>query len=251
MFRTSRTATNVQLNDALPTLAAVGINWTISPAYAGPGTCCINGAAPSQNLVCSFGDLAQGASASVHVTSTTTAPPAGGSIAPCVITVVTYSTNLNNNVQVTSSNAASATAVTGVCVTGTPHITALKTADAPTVQAGNALGFTITVKSDGVGTATNVNLTDALPTLPGLGITWSINPAYAGPGTCSIGGVVPTQTLTCSFGDLAQGAQATVHLTSPSTAPAGNQTIAPCQITVTTYATNLDNTVNVTSSNAG
>ncbi|HVA85072.1 MAG TPA: hypothetical protein VNF73_02015 [Candidatus Saccharimonadales bacterium] len=241
------TASNVTLSDPLPTLTGLGINWSNSPAYSGPGTCGITGAAPSQTLNCSFGNLAQGSSASVHVTSTTTAPGAGTTIAACQVTVATYATNLDNTVSITSSNAGSATSQTGVCVTGNPHITVVKTPDAQTVLAGNPVGFTMTVTSDGVGTANSVNLSDPLPTLAGLGINWTISPAVAG---CSISGAAPSQTLNCSFGNLAQGSSASVHVTSNTMAPPAGTTIAPCQVTVTTFATNLNNSVQVTSSNA-
>lgn len=245
------TATGVTLSDPLPTLGGLGINWSINPAYAGVGTCAINGAPPSETLSCSIGDLPQGASTSVHVSSPTTAPAGGTTIAACQITVTTYATNLNNQVNVTSQNAGSATAQTGTCVTSTPHITVTKTPDAQSVLAGNPVGFTITVKSDGSGTVTNVTLSDPLPTLAGAGINWSINPVFAGPGTCSITGAVGGQTLSCNFGDLAAGTQASVHVTSPTTAPTGNTTLASCTISVTTFATNLNNSVQVTSANAG
>ena len=158
---------------------------------------------------------------------------------------------LNNLVQVTSSNAISSTAQTGVCVTSLPHISVVKTPDAASVLAGNPVGFTISVKSDGMGTATSVNLTDVLPTLANANINWSISPAYAGQGTCAITGAAPSQTLSCSFGDMAQGAAVSVHVTSATTAPAGNTTLAPCQVSVTNYATNLNNSVQVTSATGG
>jgi uncharacterized repeat protein (TIGR01451 family) len=62
-------ATAATLNDPLP--AGTGINWSISPTYAGPGTCAISGAAGSQTLACSLGDLAGGGTAVVRVTSAT------------------------------------------------------------------------------------------------------------------------------------------------------------------------------------
>ena len=48
-------ASNATLNDLLP--AATGLNWSISPAYSGPGTCSITGAVGNQVLNCSFGSL--------------------------------------------------------------------------------------------------------------------------------------------------------------------------------------------------
>jgi uncharacterized repeat protein (TIGR01451 family) len=65
------TSTSAALSDVLP--AGTGIGWSISPAYSGTGTCAIaNG-----TLSCSFGNLSSGATASVHVTSATTASSCG------------------------------------------------------------------------------------------------------------------------------------------------------------------------------
>jgi uncharacterized repeat protein (TIGR01451 family) len=61
------TANNVTLNDPLP--AGSGVNWSISPAYGGPGTCSITGSAPSQVLNCSLGNLSPAIGASVHASS--------------------------------------------------------------------------------------------------------------------------------------------------------------------------------------
>ena len=89
--------------------------------------------------------------------------------------------------------------------------------------------------TDGIGPVNNVVVTDTLPTNAALGINWS---RELGP-DCSIAGGV----LTCNFGTLAQGASASVHLTSPTTAPApGAPAIAACQVTVTNFATNVNNT---------
>ena len=61
------TASNASLNDPLP--SGTNVNWSISPAYAGPGSCAITGAAGAQVLNCSFGNVAPNASFSVHVLS--------------------------------------------------------------------------------------------------------------------------------------------------------------------------------------
>jgi len=69
------TATAVTLTDPLPT--ASGFNWTIVPGYTGPGSCTITGPSGSQVLGCSFGDMAAAATASIHVSSVTTAATCG------------------------------------------------------------------------------------------------------------------------------------------------------------------------------
>ncbi|MGB9467961.1 MAG: choice-of-anchor D domain-containing protein, partial [Candidatus Acidiferrum sp.] len=47
--------TGAVLTDTLP--AGTNVNWSISPAYSGPGTCAITGAIGSQVLSCSFGTI--------------------------------------------------------------------------------------------------------------------------------------------------------------------------------------------------
>jgi len=197
---TTATATSVTLNDPLP--AGTGIDWTISPAYSGPGTCSIAGAVGSQVLGCSFGDMAPGASASVHISSATTGGSAG-----------TY-----KNTATASATNASSVMASATIVVQAPGLSIKKTADATPVSVGTAIGFTVTVANSsaaGTGTATSVTLNDPLPA--GTGIDWSISPAYSGPGTCSITGAVGSQVLGCTFGNLAPGASAPVHISSATT----------------------------------
>src|SRR5208282_6900522 len=59
------TASNASLSDPLP--AGTGLNWSITPAYTGPGTCAITGTVGNQVLGCSFGSVAPSASFSIHV----------------------------------------------------------------------------------------------------------------------------------------------------------------------------------------
>jgi len=87
-------------------------------------------------------------------------------------------------------------------------------ADAATVNLGNAIGFTINVSNSGPGSESNVELNDALPS--GTGVTWSISPAYSGPGTCSISGSIGSQVLSCLFGTLASGSAASLHVSGAS-----------------------------------
>jgi uncharacterized repeat protein (TIGR01451 family) len=198
------TATGVTLTDPLP--PGSDVSWLVKPAYQGPGTCAVNGNAPSQELDCSFGDMAAGTSASVHISSTTTV----ASIGTYKNTATASATNVANPVQ--------ATATTNVYG---PDLTITKTADAPSVVGGSPIGFTVTVSnvsSPTTGTATAVTLSDPLPAGPaGSGINWSIFPAYSGQGSCSITGTAPSQTLGCSFGDMAPGDSASVHIRSATT----------------------------------
>jgi hypothetical protein len=99
-----------------------------------------------------------------------------------------------------------------------PALSITKVADAAQVTAGAPIGFTIKVANSdasGTGIARSATLSDPLP--GHAGVSWSIDPAYEGPGTCSITGSAPNQTLACAFGDLAPGASASLHLTSATT----------------------------------
>ncbi len=191
------TATDVQITDPLP--AGTGIDWTISPAYTGPGACSITGTVGDQSLTCSLGSMAAEASVTVHITSVTTGGSAG-----------TYP----NTATVTSSNAPTQNSSATIVVQA-PALTITKTADASPVTAGTTVGFTIAVSNSsvsGTGTATDVTINDPLPSADGA--NWSISPAYSGPGTCSITGSTGSQTLVCTIGTLAKGATASVHITS-------------------------------------
>src|SRR5262249_6228947 len=84
-----------------------------------------------------------------------------------------------------------------------------KTADAATVLAGSAIGYTLTASNPGQNAAASVSLVDALPT--GTGVVWTMNPSVPG---CSIN----SGALSCDLGTLTAGGSVTVHVTSPTTA---------------------------------
>ena len=132
----------------------------------------------------------------------------------------------------------------------TPIATVNMTADAATVVAGTAIGFTVQVTNNaGLGTAAGVTLTDPLPA--GASLNWSIDPVYSGPGTCSLTGAAGSQTLTCNIGDMAEGSSTSVHISSGTTAAgcaayantatvtAGNSSPAQSSATVTVLCTGL------------
>jgi uncharacterized repeat protein (TIGR01451 family) len=204
------TAHGVTLGDPLPS----GVTWSIATQTGGAG-CSISGAANSQTLACggsSFA-LAAAASFSVHITAPTTS-------SACA--------DYDNTATVTTTDAGSASASASiVCNTASIHIT--KTADAATVNAGDAVGFSIVVGNSGSGTAKGVTVSDPLPS----GVTWSID-TQSSSGLCSI----TSQTLSCggSSTTLAGGASFSVHVTATTS-------FANCA--------KYDNTASVSTSNEG
>ncbi|HEV2104043.1 MAG TPA: choice-of-anchor D domain-containing protein, partial [Candidatus Acidoferrum sp.] len=97
-----------------------------------------------------------------------------------------------------------------------PVVTVTTTPDAATVTAGSPIGFTITVSNSALAVANNVSLNTPLP--GGTNVNWTISPAFAGPGTCSITGAQGSQVLNCAFGTLSQSASASLHILSASSA---------------------------------
>lgn len=99
----------------------------------------------------------------------------------------------------------------------TPNVSILKTANpVGPVNAGDNIGFDITITNSGVETATDVVITDNLPPGSGSDLNWSLSPSFAG---CSISGAIGSQVLTCTFASLAAGASiGPIHITSDTTA---------------------------------
>src|SRR5579863_8731997 len=96
-----------------------------------------------------------------------------------------------------------------------PDLSVTKTADQTQVNAGSPMGYTVTMSNSpaaGTGTATNVMLSDPLPS--GAGVHWSISPPYNGPGTCAITEAATAQRLTCSLGNLSPVVSTSVHVVS-------------------------------------
>lgn len=236
------TATAVGLSDPLP--GGAGVDWSISPAYAGPGTCSISGSPPNETLTCLFGDMASGASATVHVTSATTSATSG---------------QFENTAFATSTNHPTVDDDARVTVVK-PNLSIVKVAADPVVNGGSPIAFTVTVTNTGPGTATSVTLKDPLP--PAEGVTWTISPSRAG---CSISGTAPTQVLNCAFGDLASGVTAGVQVVSSTTsatsgilvnsatAAAGNHppVVDDAQVVINRPGLSVTKTADATSVNSG
>src|SRR5204862_585087 len=125
----------VTLSDPLPNKA--GLSWSIANQGAGwGGSCAITAATPTRRPSALPAGTTQAASSfTVHITSPTTAATAGN----CPLAGV-----VNNTGNVTTTNDGSDQSSASTCVAA-PVIHILKTADAAQVNAGDPIGFTLTV----------------------------------------------------------------------------------------------------------
>ena len=186
------TAKGVILTDPLP----AGITWTTSDAG-----CSIT----AGTLTCNVGDLTAGASKTYTVTGTTSKSDCGG---PIDNTATATATNEPQDKLANNSNGGS---VTVQCAD--IHIAKVANPAGP-VDAGDPIGFDITVSNAGTGTAKNVTIHDDLPAAGGL--DWSLSPAFSG---CAISGAVGHQDLDCTFASLAPAAsKGPIHLVSKTSA---------------------------------
>ena len=181
-------AKDVTLSDPLPGGTDLGVNWQLDAVLwndvpaADPSVYCeITGSAPAQSLECEFGDLDPGDSVEVQVSSSTSADEG------C------ESTTLNNTATAAASNHDEIEASDSITV-NCPDLKIEKTPDGAVVNAGDEISFTITVTSNGPGTAYDVELDDALPG----DFAWAEDPDVP---ECSITG----SDLHCDIGDLATG----------------------------------------------
>jgi uncharacterized repeat protein (TIGR01451 family) len=183
------TANNVVLNDPLPTLGNLN-SWTFAP-LGNPGNVCNINAGNTLN--CPFGNLANGQTRTVTVTTNVTG---GANATACT------GAKLNNIATLTGTGQPTLTD-TGdwTCQPGSYTLT--KNPKGASYNIGDNITFTMVVASTGPGTANNVVLSDPLPTLGNLN-SWTIttNPG----GACTIS----SNTLNCSFGNLANGQTRTV-----------------------------------------
>jgi uncharacterized repeat protein (TIGR01451 family) len=149
---------------------------------------------------------------------------------------------VDNTGSVTTTNDGSDQSSAETCV-AKPAIQIVKTADAAQVNAGEQIGFTLTVYNTGAGDAKGVNLSDPLPTNPGL--SWTIASQGAGwGGSCAIAaGTLTCGPATVPAGTTKAGSTFTVHITSTTTAATGG--VCPDGSGV------VDNTGSVTTTNDG
>ena len=227
-------AKGVTLSDPLPTNA--GLSWHIASQGSGwGGTCSITAGTLNCGPVTVPAGTTQAASTfTVHITSPTTA--ATGGVCPGGSGVV------NNTGNVTTTNDGSGQSSASTCVAA-PSIKIVKTADAAQVNAGEPIGFTLTVYNTGSGDAKGATLSDPLPVKAGL--SWQIASQGAGwAGTCAIAaGTLTCGPVTVPAGTTQAASTFTVHITSPTIAATGG--VCPGGSGV------VDNTGNVTTTNGG
>src|SRR5213078_3532470 len=121
---------------------------------------------------------------------------------------------------VSTTNDGSDQSSASTCVAA-PAIKIVKTADAAQVNAGDQIGFTLTVSNSGSGDAYGVTLSDPLPTNAGL--SWQIKSQGSGwGGTCAIAlGTLNCGPVTVPAGTTPAASTFTVHITSSTTAATG------------------------------
>ncbi len=217
-------AKGVTLTDALPAGTGSGVTWAIDGSTGNPAAFTVAGATGSQTLTLAGQPitLAAGASLVVHITALTSG---------------TECTAYNNTATVTTTNDGTSTA--NASITCNPaSIQVLKTADAASVNAGDTIGYTVTVKNNGTGTAKGVSLNDALPAGSGSGVTWAIDGSTGTPAAFTLAGAKGSQTLTLAGQPitLAAGASLVVHITA---------------LTSGTECSTYSNTASVTTTNDG
>jgi uncharacterized repeat protein (TIGR01451 family) len=189
-------ATGVTVTDVLPS----GV--TYLSHTASQGTCTLS----AGQLVCAVGALGVGANATITVrarVNTAAAEVPQQNIAQITGTQFDPDTANNSTSVTTTINAAADLRVT-------------KTADRASAAVGDTITYTLVARNDGPSTATNVVLTDALPS----GLSPIGSPTIAG-GTCAWAG----STLTCTLASLASGGSRTITVQGVVGAGAAGTTI--------------------------
>ncbi len=175
-------ATGVVVSDALP----AGLTWTEDEA-----DCSIAAGV----LTCNVGDLAVGASKTYTVSAVTSKANCG---------------DIDNTATATATNERAAdegnNSDDGTITVKCAAIEVVKDADDAQVNAGDDIGFTITVSNTGDGTAYDVTASD---TLNG-DFTWTLDP--------SAGWSLIGNQLSYSAAQLLPGASSSVHVSAPTTA---------------------------------
>jgi uncharacterized repeat protein (TIGR01451 family) len=191
----SQAATNVTLSDALPTNG--GLTWTA--ATATQGSCQV----ANNVLNCSLGTIPAQASATIIVSSPATTP----------VSACTAQSNPFANAAADGGLAATDSGSLN-CTPPPAQLGVVKSPKGGTFTMGAPVSFTIVVSNPAIAgsqAATNVKLSDVLPTNGGL--TWTA--ATATQGSCQ----VANNALNCSLGTIPAQASATIIVSSPAATP--------------------------------
>jgi uncharacterized repeat protein (TIGR01451 family) len=176
-------ATNVSLTDSLP----AGLTFVSGTSSTGTTVTAANLASGL-----TLGTLNPGATATVTVVTSISGTTRG-----------TVTNTATATATETDSNTANNTATASTTVNGSVDLSITKTDSADPVVAGATLTYTIVVTNNGPSTATNVVVTDPLPT----GLVFASGTATGG-GTVTNSG----STVTASIPTLASGASATITI---------------------------------------
>jgi uncharacterized repeat protein (TIGR01451 family) len=189
-------AFGVVVSDNLPTTA--GLDWSISGSTGSGSTCSITGSVGAEVLTCTVGTIPGNTvtHGTVTLTSGTTSASCG---------------TVNNTGSISSTNDGSGDSSASIVVQ-CPDVRVTKTPDGDDFNAGDGASFSIKVENLGPGTATNVSLSDSLPS----GQVWALG-TVSGDTTgvsCSVTGAPGAQTLSCTDGSMASGDDFTVLVTT-------------------------------------
>jgi YVTN family beta-propeller protein len=242
--------TGATLNDVLP--AGTNVNWTISPAYNGPGTCAIAGAVGSQVLSCSFGSisasqsftiglLSAGSSTGTYTDTTTTVNGTQQILSIGTLTVQGVATFSGLTPSQTISYATSSINLSGTVGSGTTYPT---TGETVSIMI-NGVTQTATIGSNGAFSTT-------FPTtaIPASTTPYTITYSYAGDATLTA--ATDTSTTLTETGYASQiitftGAPATAVYSTTFAVSASASSGLPVTITASGVCSISGGTVTMTS----
>ena len=230
-------STNVVLTDVNP--ADSGRTWTVSgtdAAACGTGDELV--VEPGETLSCDFGDIPNGESRTITISTVSSAADCADGIA--------NTASITADDDVDESNNQDSASITVAC----PDLSLDKSASSLTVLAPNTLEYRIFVSNDvGGATATSVVISDDLDDdLAIVGtVEYDLDDDGTTDGTCDVSA---GNVIECQIGDLAPGATAsvTITVTVPTEACAGDLTNTASVAAGNESAGDLDNnsdTVNV------
>ncbi len=177
----------VQLTDALP----AGTTFSSFTAAEGTTTC----TSAAGTVTCTLGRLPADETRTIDI----------------VVDVVrTQTATLSNTAEVSTTtadtNAANDTSTTTTTIAPTADLSVVKRASRPVVLEGQVVDYTLAVHNDGPSTAIAAKVVDTLP----AGMTY----VSSSPACTTAPGADGTTTITCTLGDLLDGADRTIRVTA-------------------------------------